>query len=271
MRLKKFGALLLAGAMMTGTIGVMSPTQAKATETNTYTMTVPADTAIQSAGWKSLGNITITGTVDTGKKVTVTAKTTNNFALKSGDNSVSYTMKTASTDKEAKTSFEFDAASINAGSASQTIGVDVEDFSGKAAGTYTDTITFTGTMSDAGSTGGTPQVSDVFKEGAQVEVRLSDGRYRYGICFVYESETYTCNKVTIDDADQTNTYKEYCIAKKNDKSFDFEFGNTKMTVDTANNTYQIIYVGSVTSDISLDGFLINGTDITNQLSPTTPQ
>ena len=30
MRLKKFGALFLAGAMMTGTIGVMSPTQAKA-------------------------------------------------------------------------------------------------------------------------------------------------------------------------------------------------------------------------------------------------
>ena len=30
MTLKKFGALLLAGAMMTGTIGVMSPTQAKA-------------------------------------------------------------------------------------------------------------------------------------------------------------------------------------------------------------------------------------------------
>lgn len=41
MTLKKFGALLLAGAMMTGTLGVMSPTQAKAaTPANTYTMTV---------------------------------------------------------------------------------------------------------------------------------------------------------------------------------------------------------------------------------------
>ena len=39
-----------------------------------------------------------------------------------------------------------------------------------------------------------------------------------------------------------------------------------MTVDTANNTYQIIYVGSVTSDISLDGFLINGTDIKDSLA-----
>lgn len=149
MRLKKFGALLLAGAMMTGTIGVMSPTQAKATETNTYTMTVPADTAIQRAGWNSLGNITITGTVETRKKVTVTASTTNGFALKNGDNSVSYTLKKAENDTNTTTSFEFDAASINAeGRASQTIGVDVADFSGKAAGTYTDTITFTGKMSE---------------------------------------------------------------------------------------------------------------------------
>ena len=142
MGLKKFGALLVAGAMMTGTIGVMSPTQARATETNTYTMTVPADTAIQSAGWNSLGNITITGHVDTGKKVTVTAETTNNFALKSGDNRVSYTMKTASTDEDAKTSFEFDAASINTeGGASQAIGVDVGDLAETPAGIYTDTVT----------------------------------------------------------------------------------------------------------------------------------
>lgn len=267
MRLKKFGALLLAGTMMTGTIGVMSPTQAKATETNTYTMTVPADTAIQSAGWNPLGNITITGTVDTGKKVTVTAETRNSFALKSGDNSVSYTIKTASTDEEAKTSFEFDAASINEGRASQTIGVDVDDFSGKAAGTYTDTITFTGTMSDTGSTGGTPQVSDVFKEGAQVEVRFSDLQHnRYGVCFVYDNETYTCNKVTINDADETGGYAQYCTANRNEQSFVFALGNTNITVDTANNTYQILYVGSVTSDISLEGFLINGTDIANQLT-----
>ena len=226
MRLKKFGALLVAGAMMTGTIGVMSPTQARAAETNTYIMTVPADTAIQSAGWNSLGNITITGTVDTGKKVTVTAETTNNFALKSGDNSGSDTMKTASTDEEAKTSFEFDAASIKAGSASQTIGVDVEDFSGKAAGTYTDTITFIGTMSDAGSTGGTPQVSDVFKEGAQVEVRLleNDGfsmvSHSY-FSFKYENNKYRCDKVEIEGQNYTDNYGSSCTAQRNEQSLEF--------------------------------------------------
>ena len=151
MTLKKFGALLLAGAMMTGTLGVMSPTQAKAaTPANTYTMTVPADMDIQNSGWNSLGNIEITGKIDEAKKVTVTATTANHFALTSEvGGSVAYTLKKAETDTAATTSFEFDAASINAeGGASQTIGVDVADFSGKAAGAYTATITFTGTMSE---------------------------------------------------------------------------------------------------------------------------
>lgn len=151
MRLKKFGALLLAGAMMTGTIGVMSPTQVKAAiPANTYTMTVPADMDIQNSGWNSLGNIEITGKIDEAKKVTVTATTANDFALTSEvGGSVAYTLKKAETDTAATTSFEFDAASINAeGGESQTIGVDVADFSGKAAGAYTDTITFTGTMSE---------------------------------------------------------------------------------------------------------------------------
>lgn len=275
MRLKKFGALLLAGAMMTGTIGVMSPTQAKATETNTYTMTVPADTAIQSAGWNLLGNIAITGTVDTGKKVTVTAETRNSFALKSeAGGSVSYTMKTASNDTESKTSFEFDAASINEGSASQAIGVDVEDFSGKAAGTYTDTITFTGTMSDAGSTGGTPQVSDVFKEGAQVEVRLleNDGysmESHYYFSLKYENNKYRCDKVEIEGQNYTDNYGSSCTAQRNEQSLEFNLmGLIKLTVDTINNTYHITRVDNSVYNsrtYSLEGFLINGTDFKNSL------
>lgn len=144
MTLKKFGALLLAGAMMTGTIGVMSPTQVKAaTPASTYTMTVPANMDIEKSGWNSLSDIQISGSVDSIKKVTVTATTTNGFKLMdAAGNSVSYTMKTKENGSEQK-SFEFDAASINEGRASQTIGVYVEDFAGKPAGTYTDTIQFT--------------------------------------------------------------------------------------------------------------------------------
>ena len=270
MRLKKFGALLVAGAMMAGTIGVMSPTQAKATENNTYTMTVPADTAIQSDGWNELGNIQVTGNVDSGKKVTVTATTTNSFALKSGENSVSYTMKTASTDEEAKTSFEFDAESINTQSASQTIGVDVEEFSGKAAGTYTDTITFTGTMSDDGSTGGTPQASDVFNEGAEVEVRLlEDDGYsmesHFYFSLKYANNKYRCDKVEIDGQNYTDNYASACTAQRNEQSLEFNLmGDIKLKVDTTNNTYRITNVMDSYS-YSLEGFLINGTDIKDSL------
>ena len=170
MRLKKFGALFLAGAMMTGTIGVMSPTQVKAvTPANTYTMKVPADVNIKNPGWNSLGKIEITGTVNTGKKVTVTAETTNHFALKSGENSVSYTMKTKE-DGSAQTSFEFDAASINTeGGASQAIGVDVGDLAETPAGTYTDTIQFTGKMSEALA----------WSEADCLRIELEDDTYNY--------------------------------------------------------------------------------------------
>ena len=175
MTLKKFGALLLAGAMMTGTIGVMSPTQVKAvTSANTYTMKVPADVNIKNPGWNSLGKIEITGTVNTGKKVTVTAETTNHFALKSGENSVSYTMKTEE-DGSAQTSFEFDAASINTeGGASQAIGVDVGDLAETPAGTYTDTIQFTGKMSEASE-------ALLWEEADGLFIELEDGTYNYSV------------------------------------------------------------------------------------------
>ena len=270
MGLKKFGALLVAGAMMTGTIGVMSPTQARATETNTYTMTVPADTAIQSAGWNSLGNITITGHVDTGKKVTVTAETTNNFALKSGDNRVSYTMKTASTDEDAKTSFEFDAASINTeGGASQAIGVDVGDLAETPAGIYTDTIKFTGEMSSAGGgSSDTPTASDMFADGAQVYITIdTNDTQRYSFGFRYnEGSGYTCYKAMMGNSDCTNSYASMCHATKENQKIVFEMGPFMgVIVDTENNTYTV--TGSTES---LKALLINGTDIVDSLSKLLP-
>ena len=270
MRLKKFGALLLAGAMMTGTIGVMSPTQAKAaTPANTYTMKVPANVDIQNSGWNSLGNIQITGSVDSGKKVTVTAATTNDFALKNGNNSVSYTLKKAENDTNATTSFEFDAASINAeGGASQAIGVDVADFAGMPAGTYTDTITFTGAMSSSGGgSSDTPTASDMFVDGAQVEITtVGVTGETFVVGFKYaEGNGYTCNKVMYNGEDFTDTYASICQATKDGQNFVFVLGSETLTVDTENNTY------TKSSNLrSLNALLINGTDIVNSFSESVP-
>lgn len=148
MRAKKFGALFLAGTMMTGTIGIMSPQQVEAaTPANAYTMTVPADMNNLGAEWNELGKISVKGTdtIDMGTAVIVTAKTTNDFKLKSGEETIPYTMKTSEFSAP-KTEFTFWSSKINAGEASENIGVYVEDFSANPVGAYTDTITFTGSM-----------------------------------------------------------------------------------------------------------------------------
>lgn len=270
MRLKKFGALLLAGAMMTGTIGVMSPTQAKAaTPANTYTMKVPANVDIQNSGWNSLGNIQITGSVDSGKKVTVTAATTNDFALKNGNNSVSYTLKKAENDTNATTSFEFDAASINAeGGASQAIGVDVADFAGKPAGNYTDTITFTGAISSSGGgSSDTPTASDMFVDGAQVEITIyTTFDQTHVIGFKYDKGSgYTCNKVFLNGSDLTSYFAQKYRATKEEQNFVIRFDSETLIVDTENNTYK-----KSSNIASLNALLINDTDIVASLSESVP-
>lgn len=241
MTLKKFGALLLAGAMMTGTIGVMSPTQVKAvTPANTYTMTVPANVNIQNSGWNALGDIKITGPVDTGKKVTVTASTTNNFALKNGDNSVSYTLKKAANDTNTTTSFEFDAASINTeDGASQAIGVDVEDFAGTPAGTYTDTIQFTGTMSEG----------LLWSDNELMEVSLKTNDNKYALIFklyglkggdiIYTKRTNgapTSKHATLQISGNVFTF--IC----DDVEFELDFSNRKYKFIKNDSEYNWVYI-----------------------------
>lgn len=230
MRLKKFGALLLAGAMITGTIGVMSPTEAKAaTPANTYTMTVPANMEIQNSGWNSLGDIQITGPVDSLKKVTVTASTTNNFNLVDGTNSVSYTMKTAENGSEQK-SFEFAAASINAdGGASQAIGVDVADFAGKPAGTYKDTITFTGTMTEALA----------WSEDDWLYVYMENDEYQLNFDYIsLESGSTEYIKYDKNNSQQADPYPLVDL-KISGNVFTFTCEDVEFELDFSNKTYQI--------------------------------
>ena len=235
MRLKKFGALFLAGAMMTGTIGVMSPTQVKAavTPANTYTMTVPANVNIEKPGWNSLGNIQISGPVGSLKKVTVTATTTNGFELKNpdGKNSVSYTMKTEENGSE-QTSFEFDAASINAdGGASKEIGVDVGDLAGTPVGTYTDTIQFTGTMSEGLA----------WSEDDGLRIGLEDGTYEYSV-FIERIGSFEnsvpCRKFKIVD-DGSDSVDFNFDLKKDGNVFTFTYEDFGFTLDFSDQTCSI--------------------------------
>lgn len=79
---------------------------------------------------------------------------TNNFALKADgvDSTIGYTHVTSENDTTATTTFEFTADEINAtGGTSKAVGVNVDDYTNAAAGTYTDEIVYSVEVQSAGS------------------------------------------------------------------------------------------------------------------------
>ncbi len=137
---QKILGLALSASMIASCFTGMS-IPASAEGESTYSITIPSTLTVENSGWNSIGNISASGTLENGKKLNITATSANSWALKSGENSVSYTLKNASTDTAATTSWDF--ASLPA---SQAIGIDVEDYSAKPAGTYQDTVTFTASV-----------------------------------------------------------------------------------------------------------------------------
>lgn len=191
MRLKKFGALVLSGIMIAGTLGTMNPMSVMASEegagvsTAAYTMEVPAGLNITKSGWNQLdGAISITRSGDNNldKAVTVTATSDNGFHLVSDQNKIKYTLK-AEDGGEEKTTFEFSADDINNSRASQTLGVDVADFSSAVTGTYTDTIKFEAEMETS--------LLDQFSCFKEVQLNLSKGDVSYFYAFKPKTST-TC-------------------------------------------------------------------------------
>lgn len=74
MRLKQISALLLASALLVGSVGMINPTEVRAEgATNTFTLTVPADTNITKSGWNAIGNIQVSNvSIASDKKISVT-------------------------------------------------------------------------------------------------------------------------------------------------------------------------------------------------------
>ena len=140
MKWKKLASLALAGALTLGLLPAFSSPALAAEGDTTYTLTIPSALNISNSGWNATGGISATGTLAEGKKLTVTATSANNWALKSGDNSVGYTLTTAEGGSQT-TSWEFTELSDTA--TTKTMGIIVENYDNKPAGTYTDTVTFT--------------------------------------------------------------------------------------------------------------------------------
>ena len=157
MKLKKLASLALAGALTLGLLPAFSSSALAAEGDTSYTLTIPSVLNVSGSGWNATEGISATGTLADGKKLTVTASSENSFKLKQGNNEVGYTLATASTDTEATTFWTFDSLSDTA--TNKAMGIIVEDYSSKPAGTYTDTVTFTASVEDAKSAAETPNIA----------------------------------------------------------------------------------------------------------------
>ena len=146
MKLKKLASLALAGALTLGLLPAFSSPALAADGDTSYTLTIPSTLSVANSGWNATDGISATGTLTSGKKLTVTASSENSFKLKSGNNEVGYKLATASTDTEATTSWEFTELSSTA--TKKDMGIIVEDYSSMPAGTYQDTVTFTASVED---------------------------------------------------------------------------------------------------------------------------
>lgn len=157
---KRILSIALAGALTLGLLPALSSPALAADRDSTYTITIPSTQTVANSGWNATDGISATGTLASGKKLTVTAASDGEFALVNQSNNtqkVGYKLATASTDTEATTSWEFTELSSTA--TKKDMGIIVEDYSSKPAGTYTDTVTFTAKVEVAKSAAETPSIA----------------------------------------------------------------------------------------------------------------
>ena len=157
-RSKKLWSILLSLVLVLSLVPAFSMTALAADNSTDYTVTIPATLTVANSGWNATAGITAAvksgDTFDTGKKLSVTATSTNSWSLVSGSNSVGYNLATATgaySSTATPASWEFSATELNAsGGTNKAMGIIVDDYSSMPAGTYQDTVTFTAKVENAG-------------------------------------------------------------------------------------------------------------------------
>ena len=150
---KRILSLALAGTMALGLMPGMTMTALAADGDTSYTLTIPSTLTVANKGWNATDGISASGSLASGKKLNVTASSANSWALKSGDNSVGYNLATATgtySNSATPASWEFTALTNTA--TTKPMGIIVEDYSTKPAGSYQDTVTFTAKVENAVTT-----------------------------------------------------------------------------------------------------------------------
>ena len=164
---KRLLSLTLAATMALGLMSGMSMT-ALADRDTSYTLTIPSSLTVTKSGWNEqtdgiTAKLSSGDAFDDSKKLTVTAASNNKgtnaeyeWKLVSDTNTVGYNLAASGDDSSSynstatPASWEFSASEITTAGTKKTLGIIVEDYSTKPAGTYTDTVTFTAEIESKG-------------------------------------------------------------------------------------------------------------------------
>lgn len=266
---KRLLSLALSGAMMLSLVPAFSMTALAADNVSTYTLQIPSTLNVSAAGWNETSGLTAAvtenDTFDSGKKLSVTAASANSWALVSGSNSIGYNLATATGDYSSTAtpaSWEFTAAELNAsGGTNKAMGIVVEDYSSKPAGTYQDTVTFTAKVEDAATV-----LAPALENNATVVIA-----YRWGgntpttFTFTNNGGTYSCNieGVQASAFSGSLTLNDTTLALSITNSVRSD-PNLAINFDTTNDTYRFVTKNS--SWYNSHTVSVNGTDITSKLT-----
>lgn len=258
MKIKKALLMLVSSAaMVVGMMPGMNMTVQAQDNSTEYTLTIPATLTVAQSGWNATDGITAqvkSGDIfDSSKKLTVTAASTNSWALKSGDNSVSYNLATTTgtySSTAAPASWAFSAAELNETSGTnKAMGIIVEDYSSKPAGTYQDTVTFTAKVEDAVVIHTTLAVGDVIHLGEVLSI--STKYFGGGQAIVPEKSPFTLVRanVTSDPMSSTPVTEaedgQYYVLKGIDDSYCVYIGTPGTSKVEATSTSDGIIVNTL--------------------------
>ena len=301
MKMKRWMTLALSGVLAAGTLGYASvPAKADVAYSTEYEITIPSTLEVQNAGWNATTGITAKlgngEAFDSSKKLTVTAASAHGWTLVSDNNTVGYNLATEGNNDSVYNnaqaevpSWEFAAGEITTAGTNKGMGIIVEDYSTKPAGTYQDTVTFTAKVESA-----VPTLATAFENGAVIVINFKYQGNAASATLTNDNGTfkYTAGSGYLWNYQHALNYQDMVIAKNedgklvvraadmfgsgyngNDKDYDMML---KMVFDPATNIYEQSVSRASWDTYTTDAerlneyaftsITINGTDITSTLT-----
>ena len=249
MKMKRFLSIFLSITLMLVMVleqmpGMRMKVQA-ADNVSTYTLQIPSMLNVSAVGWNETSGLTAAvtenDTFDSGKKLSVTASSANSWALKSGDNTVGYNLAKATgtySSSATPVSWEFTAAELNtSGGTNKAMGIIVDDYSEKPAGTYQDTVTFMAKVETAAAAAPTLTLGEMTQGGDPMSGGSGSGTY-YAPTFSAGQQVAVIYKNT-----SGNTVKVLTDAlTASDISNEGKSATINVTIDDADKTQPVTYI-----------------------------